>query len=141
MGGESLNKICKEAEFPTKKTVMQWLADESRDDFRQFYHFARQVQAHGYIDDIVDIADDTSEDWEDVRNADGEVIDRRPNNEAIQRSRVRIDTRKWLAMRMLPRIYGDKFLHEHDATGELAEMLRKVSNRDTGLPPPIEHEQ
>ncbi len=30
------------------------------------------------------------------------------NSENIQRSRVRIDTRKWLLSKMLPRIYGDK---------------------------------
>ncbi len=140
IGGDSLSKICKEAEFPNKDTVINWLADPARDDFREFYYYARQMQAHGYIDDIVDIADDTSNDWEPVYNSDGELIDTKPNTEAIQRSRVRIDTRKWIAIRMLPRIYGDKFLHEHDATGELAELLKKVSNRDDGLPPPIEHE-
>jgi hypothetical protein len=30
------------------------------------------------------------------------------NGEHIQRSRVRIDTRKWLLSKMLPKVYGDK---------------------------------
>ena len=61
-----------------------------------------------------------------------------PDNEAIQRSRVRIDTRKWYAARMVPRIYGDKVDVNLDATGDLAELLKKASNNDKGLPKPIE---
>jgi hypothetical protein len=30
------------------------------------------------------------------------------NGEHIQRSRVRIDTRKWMLSKMLPKVYGDK---------------------------------
>ena len=64
----------------------------------------------------------------------------KPDNEAIQRSRVRIDTRKWFASKLVPRIYGDTVNHELDVTGDLAELLKKASNQDQGLPKPINGE-
>ena len=60
-----------------------------------------------------------------------------PNTEAIQRSRVRIDTRKWFAARLVPRIYGDRKEIDLDVTGDLAELLKKAANQDVGLPKPI----
>jgi hypothetical protein len=51
---------------------------------------------------------------------------------------VRIDTRKWYAAKLVPRIYGDLQQIEHGVTGDLAELLKGASNKDSGLPPPIE---
>lgn len=126
--------------MPSKMSVIRWLNDRNKAEFQEMYRLARQVQAELRIDEIIEIADDTTNDWKPVYNKDGEIIDHKPDNEAIQRSRVKIDTRKWLAAKMLPKVYGDIQQHEMGVTGELAELLRDVSNRNSGLPPPIEHE-
>lgn len=140
MQGKSLKEIAAEPRMPSKRTIIRWLADPKMGDFREMYYYSRRVQAEIRVDEILEIADDTSKDWEKVYNKDGELIDLKPNNEAIQRSRVRIDTRKWIASKLVPRIYGDTVNHELDVTGDLAELLKKASNRDQGLPKPINGE-
>lgn len=137
---KSLREICEDPRMPSKRTIVRWLADPKMSEFREMYYYARRVQAEMRIDEIFDIADDSKNDWEKVYNKDGELIDIKPNNEAIQRSRVRIDTRKWYAGKMVPRIYGDTVNHELDVTGDLAELLKKASNQNQGLPPPIDGE-
>jgi hypothetical protein len=42
------------------------------------------------------------------REGGAEAVAFELNGENIQRSRVRIDTRKWLLSKMLPKVYGDK---------------------------------
>ncbi len=59
-------------------------------------------------DDLLEIADDGRNDWVEKRNAQGEVIGWTVNGEHIQRSRARIDTRKWLMSKRAPKKYGDR---------------------------------
>ena len=46
-----------------------------------------------------------------------EIADRNKDSEEsatrVQRDRLRIDTRKWLAARLAPKKYGDHVQHEH----------------------------
>lgn len=138
MAKDSLKNICRNPRMPSFQTVIRWLADPRLTDFREMYYYARRVAAELYVDEIFEIADDGSNDWMEKTNKDGDVIGIVPDNEAIQRSRVRIDTRKWFASKMVPRIYGDKVDVALDATGDLAELLAKASNNDRGLPEPID---
>lgn len=140
MHKQSLREICADPKMPTMTTVIRWLADPKLTEFREMYYYARRVAAELFVDEIFEIADDGSNDWKARYNKDGDLIDYVPDNEAIQRSRVRIDTRKWYASKMVPRIYGDKVDVALDATGDLAELLRSASNNDSGLPAPIEGE-
>lgn len=135
MQQKSLKEICAIPGMPSFRTVVRWLADPRLTDFREMYYYARRVQAELFVDEIFEIADnETDGDWTEVFNKDGELVGLKPNNEAIQRSRVRIDARKWYAAKMIPRLYGDKVEHSLDVTGDLAELLKKASNNDTGLP-------
>ena len=55
---------------------------------------------------MLEIADDGRNDWIVRLRKDGStetVVD----NEAVQRSRLRIDTRKWLLSKLSPKKYGD----------------------------------
>ena len=54
-------------------------------------------------DQVMEIADDDAKDF--VMNAKGDLV---PDYENINRSRLRVDTRKWLLSKALPKIYGDK---------------------------------
>ncbi len=135
---QTLKEICADPNMPSQRTIVYWLADPRNADFREQYYYARRVQAELYVDEIFEIADDTSKDYKKVYNSKTEEYDEVPNNEHIQRSRVRIDTRKWYASKMVPKIYGDKQQIDHDVTGDLAELMKGASNNDEGLPPPIE---
>lgn len=141
MLGDSLTKICEDPRMPGKRAVVRWLSSPERADFREMYYYAKRVQAEFLVDEIIEIADDSTKDWKPVYNNDGELTGIKTDNEAIQRSRVRIDTRKWLAAKLIPRVYGDNRHVELDATGDLAELLKSVKNKDSGLPPPIEGEK
>ena len=140
MHKRSLKEICAQNGMPSMPTVIRWLADPRLVDFREMYYFARRVAAELFVDEIFEIADDTSRDWKPTYDKKGEQNGWTPDNEAIQRSRVRIDTRKWYASKMVPRIYGDKVDVGLDVTGDLAELLKQASNNDAGLPKPIDHE-
>ena len=72
-------------------------------EFSDLYARAKRLQIEVIIDEILEIADDTSKD--NVINEDGKST---INHEHINRSRLKIDTRKWLAAKLCPRLYGDK---------------------------------
>ena len=59
-------------------------------------------------DELLEIADDATNDWMEKRDRDGEAIGWMVNGEHIQRSRVRIDTRKWIMSKRAPKKYGDR---------------------------------
>lgn len=73
------------------------------------------MQAEGMADEILEIADDGRNDWMEIQNRDGDNIGWKVNGEAVQRSRLRIDARKWLLSKLLPKKYGTS---PPDANGE-----------------------
>lgn len=101
--GESLRSICNGSDMPHLSTVMRWLADPDRADFREQYAHAREVQADTLFDECLDIADDASGDTK-VTEGGGEVC----NTEFVQRAKLRIETRKWMVGKLAPKKYGDK---------------------------------
>src|ERR1700742_3321372 len=116
--GESLRTICLSDEMPHKATVFRWLGDDRYASFRDQYARAREAQGDAYADEIIDIADDGSNDWMESRE-DGDATGWKINGEHIQRSRVRIDSRKWLAGKLKPKVYGDKTLLGSDPDNPL----------------------
>lgn len=126
--GESLREICRDDDMPSKSTVMRWLASNS--EFRDQYACAREVQADYYAEEIIEISDDGSNDWMERRRSDGssEEVE---NKEVLARSRLRVDTRKWLMARMAPKKYGDKITQE--VTGADGAALVPIINI-TGRP-------
>ena len=105
INGESLRAICAGSDMPNAATVCRWLA--AHEAFREQYARAREAQADTLADEILDIADDATNDYMARRLKDGS-IEEVLNTEHIQRSRLRVDSRKWLASKMAPKKYGDK---------------------------------
>jgi len=106
--GKSLRKICALAEYPHISTVLDWAAKGERGDkryaaFTEQYTRAMEQRTEYWAEEIIDIADDDSEDR--IFNEDGKLC---INNEFIQRSRVKIDSRKWLMGKLKPKKYGEK---------------------------------
>lgn len=130
--GESLKSICEEDGLPDKATVFRWLA--AHEEFRDRYARAREVQADALFDDILSIADDGRNDWMERKNGDGENIGWQENGEALRRSQLRIDARKWMAGKLRPKKYGDKLELEHGVTDGLAELMEGLNGKTRGLP-------
>jgi len=67
---------------------------------KEMYEEARMIQAEKMaIDDLIEIADDDSGD---------ETFDGRPNSAAVNRSRLKVDARKWAAAKLHFKRFGDK---------------------------------
>jgi len=104
--GESLRTVCRDEKMPTTSTVMLW-ALEDRSGFSEQYETARKMQAGVMFDELLDIADDGENDFYTRTSQDGSEYEV-PDHEHINRSRLRVDTRKWYLSKVLPKIYGDK---------------------------------
>jgi hypothetical protein len=115
--------------MPTERAVRQWAMDETSAFYTQ-YARAREVGYHKMADDILDMADDGRNDWEERQNKRGETFVAL-NREAVERSKLRVDTRKWLLSKALPKLYGDKIEANHkvDASGAFLEMLKVISHQ------------
>lgn len=115
--GQSVREICRDDAMPHMATVFRWLA--AREEFREQYARAKESMAEHMAEDILDIADDGTNDWMERRGDDGASAGWVTNGEALQRSRLRVDARKWLLSKMLPKKYGDKITHSGDPANPL----------------------
>ena len=122
--GVSLREICRTEVMPSKAAVFRWLAAHA--DFRDQYARAREAQADALADELLDIADDGDNDWMERKGEDGQSLGWRENGEAIQRSRLRVDTRKWIASKLKPKKYGDKLAVGGDEEGSPVKVVAEV---------------
>ena len=102
--GEGLRAICRDDDMPALSTVIDWIKDKQ--DFSVQYTKARELQAELMLDDILEIADDSSKDIIDTGM--GKMVDQ----EVIQRARLKVDTRKWAMGKMYPKRYSEKITQE-----------------------------
>lgn len=131
--GESLNAICKDDHVPHRVNIMRWLLATDNpvyDKFRINYALAREIQYQNMADDILDIADDGRNDWMEKLDQDGQAIGYSLNGEHVQRSRLRVDTRKWFMSKVLPK-FADK---KEEAATDSDKLIDAVSSLIDKLP-------
>jgi hypothetical protein len=104
--GESLKAICDDDKMPSQTSVFKWLG--LHQSFAEKYARAREAQADALFDEILSIADDGRNDWMERKDKEDENLGWRENGEAMRRSQLRIDARKWMASKLKPKKYGDK---------------------------------
>lgn len=106
VNGESLRAICRDPEMPYVGTVLRWVAmgevekeegdgSEAQSALKAFsrqYARARQEQADVLADEIIDIADRATD---------------------PQLARLQIDSRKWYAGKVRPKVYGEGIALRH----------------------------
>lgn len=109
--GQSVREIARGEDMPSMATIFRWLSVHP--EFQEQYARAKEAQALYLAEEILDVADDGTNDWMERKNDDGETIGWNVNGEAIQRSKLRVDTRKWLLSKLLPKKYGDRVAMEH----------------------------
>lgn len=101
--GESLVTICKDDWLPSRETIHKRIRNDA--EFADKYARSKEDQADYIFDEILAIADDRSDDWIETENGP------KLNVEHVQRSRLRIDARKWMAGKLRPKVYGEKIDH------------------------------
>ena len=104
--GESLRAICSEEAYPNVATVIRWLAADEA--FAHRYARAREMQAEVLADQMLEIADDGTNDWMAKRDKDGNLVGWQLNGEAVARSKLRLEQRRWYAEKLRPKVYGAK---------------------------------
>ena len=120
IAGKSLRQICEPEGMPAPSTVCLWLSQD--EDFAERYARAKEIQMENLAEEIIDIAEDGSNDW--MKNRFGEDV---LNVEHVQRSRLRIDTRKWLMSKLAPKKYGDKVAVQADVDASLTVTVKQFT--------------
>lgn len=103
--GESLREICKDDDMPTRMTIYRWL--QADPVFCDHYTRAREDQADTLADEIIAIADEQPEVIA-VTDKHGALIEHKLDGAFLQWQKNRIEARKWTAMKLKPKKYGDR---------------------------------
>jgi hypothetical protein len=124
-----LRKLCAvNSHWPDAATILDWANTD--DSFGNQYARAKMLQIQLLADDIIDISADGSHDTITK-------IDKRGNtyqscdHEWLGRSRLRVDSAKWLASKLLPKIYGEKIQVEaitDDSVSKAIEQVKKIKD-------------
>ena len=103
----SVRELSKQDDMPCESTIYKWLSEN--EDFSEKYAHAKKSQLEYMANEIVDIADSAENDYMRRQGRDDdEDSGWVTNGEAIQRSKLRIETRKWLMSKLNAKKYGDK---------------------------------
>jgi hypothetical protein len=131
--GMSLRKSCEKHGVPAGSFIRWTKQDE---ELLKQYTRAKMLSLELMAEELLEIADDGSNDWMDSNNPNnpGYAF----NGEAVARGRLRVDTRKWYMSKLAPKIYGDKVAvtggdendqplrMEHSVGGEAALLVSEL---------------
>ena len=112
--GESLHSFAGTGDFPAESTI--YLRILKSKEFSEKYARAREAQMELMAAQIVDIAEENPMTTIPGKHGDYEAVD----SAAIQRNRLRVDTRKWLMSKLAPKKYGDRTVLAGDPENPLA---------------------
>jgi hypothetical protein len=133
--GKSLRSICALPDMPAANTIYDWMDLQSY--FAKRYARAREDRADAIFEETLDIADDGRNDW--MEKNDPTNPGWLANHEHIQRSRLRVDTRKWFIAKLHPAKYGDHVgPGQASVTVNVVGISAAVSQKLAGLAERIE---
>lgn len=98
--GRSLRSIIKDKGMPDLSTFYVWLKED--EEKSKHYAYSTEVRADMIFEDILKIADENANDT--YIDEDGKE---KVNKDVVNRARLRIDARKWMLSKMIPKKYGD----------------------------------
>lgn len=130
--GESLRKVCEDDEMPSRSTVYLWLGQNQA--FSDRYARSVEDRAEKMAEEILSIADDDEGDYGFKESKDGDGEGAKPCilPDNIQRARLRVDSRKWIASKLFPKKYGDFQRNETDLKVK-GQIIVQSSPVDEGL--------
>jgi len=102
--GESLRQICRDEHLPAEATIRLWAIGD-RDGFSARYTQARELGFLSMADEIIEIADDGTNDWVTRETEKGRKIVE-IDHEHVSRSNLRVSTRRWLLERVMQTQFG-----------------------------------
>lgn len=107
---KGIHAVCKDLNI-SAMSVFRWINDKSKkvgdETFSECYARARELQQDLLAEEILAISDDGTNDTMTVTMPNGDVKDVE-DREWTNRSRLRVDTRKFLMAKLAPKKYGDR---------------------------------
>lgn len=125
--GKSLVKWCAIEGHASLPTVRAWQAKYP--EFLSQYAHARLACYEVWAAEIVDISDDGLND-----TYIDEKGNQRTDHDVVNRSRLRVDARKWLLSKLLPKVYGESAEGEQQKTKPTKLVLHKGETRKSKRP-------
>lgn len=129
--GKSLRSVCdSDDSLPAWRTFLAWVAED--DDLAQQYARAMAERCDAIGEEILEISDDARNDYMEMladENDSPGMLGYKLNGEHVQRSKLRVDARKWFLSKLAPKKYGDSTLLKHaDADGnQLQALIAQIS--------------
>jgi hypothetical protein len=106
--GETKKSVTDRDDMPARSTLDVWL--HKHDGFADMYARAREKRTELFVDELIEISDDAS-----IESGD---------------KRVRVDTRKWLLSKILPRQFGDSLMLKGDPKNPLHVARTDLSEKE-----------
>ncbi len=122
--GKSSRAMCLEVGI-SQDTLWRWIANDK--EFSEQYARAKEIGADYIAEESLEIADDGSNDWMERNDPKNEGYEL--NGEHVQRSRLRIDARKWYLSKIAPKKYGDKIVNTHEGGDPANPILTNIEVR------------
>ena len=101
-----MREIVRSEGMPDRTTIYDWLLKNA--EFAHQYARAREEQADTLADEIIAIADEQPEIIAVTDKRTGALIEHKLDGAFLQWQKNRIEARKWTAMKLRPKKYGDK---------------------------------
>ncbi|QBQ41070.1 terminase small subunit protein [Sphingobacterium psychroaquaticum] len=125
--GDSLRSILMYADrevLPSMGVFLKWVGEDQ--ELEKQYARAMSVRAESMFDEIIEISDESNADVDFTEEGKMRIV-----GEAVQRSRLRVDTRKWALSKMNPKKYGDKV----DITSDGEKVVTNIISLGAGVKP------
>ena len=123
--GKSIRAIAKDDGMPSATSIFKWLREH--DSFAEQYARAKAEQAETLADEIAEIADANPK-TVPVYAKDGELLEIKIDTAFEQWRRTRIDARKWVAAKLLPKKYGERVAVDHGGSIELTVSIASADD-------------
>lgn len=129
-----LKKLCEQNDWmPKPTTIKKWIREDTKESesdkegFATLYARAKEDQADVLIDEMLEIADDKTDDLISTEFGNS------GNSVAVARARLQVDTRKFIAAKLKPKKYGDKL--DLTTDGKEIQNILPVINVYNSAPP------
>lgn len=103
--GESLRSICRDEGMPDESSVRAWALDNVN-GFAPQYTRAREIGYDKLAEELLEISDTPQ--LGEIRTVKPDGAEEVKVADMIEHRRLRVDSRKWMLSKMLPKKYGDK---------------------------------
>lgn len=123
--GESARNICREAHMLSWSAFCAFKRKPENKEFQDQYIVAWEDGLEAWEADLDKIAHDESRDL--IPDGKGGF---KSDNTAVNRDRLKIDTRKWIMCKRMPKKYGDKLEQEVNHTGSFTINFAVTNKED-----------